>query len=398
MLKLIEAPKAPFTDLPKTHYVSDLAFADQKVFDDEMRLIMRKVWRLVCHESELLEKFDFRTFDNVGVPLLLIRGEDGVIRSFVNVCSHRSAKLINQLSGNARFLTCFYHHWTYDSSGACVSIPRSGAYKNTGLEMSKCGLKEIRTETKYGLVFINLDDNCMPLDDFLDGSLEFMKLALTEVELEVFHFHRTIVPGNWKDWQATNMDPYHELMHSRLRQTNVMNDEGMENRQITLFANGHANFAGMRARYDRHKSTQARDAMKCLPGVDPVAFQSVPLFPNGLVATRGTVMRIDTTWPISPVSTLVEWRGLGIKGDSPQDRAMRVAHHNEFWGPGSPNQPEDGYAVEALGKAYIHGGARPQVIAREENLRGQDDGIMRGFFAGWSQFMGRPANDPQRVA
>ena len=398
MLKLVETPKSVFSNLPPTHYVSDLAFADQEVFDDEMKLIMGRVWRLVCHESELPQKFDFRTFDHAGVPLLILRDESNRIRSFVNVCSHRGAKLVNEISGNARVITCFYHHWRYDTNGRCISIPRSGAYKDIGLTAEQCGLREIKTETKYGLVFVNLDEHCMPLDEFLSDALEFMKPPLTEVELEVFHFHRTVVPGNWKDWQATNMDPYHEFMHSRLRQTNVMNDEGMEGRQITLFPNGHANFAGMSAKYDKSKSTQVRDTSKCLPGVDPQCFQSVPLFPNGLVATRGTVMRIDTTWPISPVATLVEWRGLGIKGDSAEDRAMRVKQHNEFWGPCSPNQPEDGYAVEALGKAYLHGGARPQIIAREEDLRGQDDGIMRGFFAGWSQFMGRPANDPRATS
>ena len=46
-----------------------------------------------------------------------------------------------------------------------------------------------------------------------------MRPALTEVDLEVIHFHRTIVPGNWKDWQSTNMDPYHEFMHAVVRQT-----------------------------------------------------------------------------------------------------------------------------------------------------------------------------------
>lgn len=395
MLKLIENPRLPFSSLPDTHYVSDLAYSDQAIFEDEMRLIMGRVWRLVCHDSELPEKYDFRTFDHAGVPLLIVRGEDGRIRSFVNVCSHRAAKLVQPVSGNAKFHTCFYHHWTYDTAGKCTSIPRPDAYKPTGLTRDKCGLREIRTETKYGLVFINLDDDCVSLDDYLCGALEFMKPALTEVELEVFHFHRTILPGNWKDWQATNMDPYHEFMHSRLRQTNIMSAEGMGGRLITLFPNGHANFAGMSARYDKNKLTHVRDVSKCLPGVDPQCFQSVPLFPNGLVATRGTVMRIDITWPLSPLSTLVEWRGLGIKGESPQDRAMRVAHHNEFWGPGSPNQPEDGYAVEALGKAFGCGGGRPQIIAREENLRGQDDGVMRGFFAGWSKFMGRSASDPR---
>lgn len=398
IVKLVDTPQQPFAKLPQTHYVSDLLYTDQQVFDDEMKLIMGRVWRLVCHESELANKYDYRTFDHVGVPLLMVRGDDNKIRSFVNVCSHRGAKLVNEVSGNARFLTCFYHHWRYDSAGRCVSIPRPRAYEGTSVTPNECGLREIRTENKYGLIFINLDDNCVPLDDFLAGSLEFMKPALTEVELEVFHFHRTVVPGNWKDWQATNMDPYHEFMHSRLRQTNVMSDEGMDGRLITLFPNGHSNFAGMVAKYDKSKATQSRDVSKCLPGVHPSAFQSVPLFPNGLVATRGTVMRIDITWPLSPLSTLVEWRGLGVKGDTPEERMMRVNHHNEFWGPCSPNQPEDGYAVEALGRAFGAGGGRPQIIAREENLRGQDDGCMRSFFSGWSQYMGRPASDPRQAA
>ena len=75
-MKLISNPEEPFSKLPATHYVSDLAYTDDEVFREEMRLIMGRVWRLVCHESELSEKFDYRTFDYVGVPLLMIRGED----------------------------------------------------------------------------------------------------------------------------------------------------------------------------------------------------------------------------------------------------------------------------------------------------------------------------------
>jgi methanesulfonate monooxygenase large subunit len=137
-VKLVENSEAPFTNLPATHYVSDLAYTDQDVFDEEMKLIMGRVWRLVCHESELAQKFDYRTFDPVGVPLLIVRGEDGKIRSVVNVCSHRGAKLVNEVSGNSRFLTCFYHHWRYDSAGRCVSIPRAGAYDGTSVTPSQC--------------------------------------------------------------------------------------------------------------------------------------------------------------------------------------------------------------------------------------------------------------------
>ena len=126
------------------------------------------------------------------------------------------------------------------------------------------------------------------------------------------------------------------------------------------------------ADYDKHDSTRVRDETECLPGVDPQAFQSVPLFPNGLVATRGTVMRIDITTPLGPLETLVEWRGLCVKGLSEAQMMARIDHHNEFWGPCSANMPEDAYAVESLGRGFGSGGARYLVdVQCWTNVHGQ---------------------------
>ena len=102
-----------------------------------------------------------------GWPLLAIRGGDGQVRSFVNVCSHRGAKLVNEVSGNARQVQCFYHHWTYDPEGNCIGIPRAQAYEASGLDQENCGLREVRTEVRHGLVFFNLDRDCKPLDEHL---------------------------------------------------------------------------------------------------------------------------------------------------------------------------------------------------------------------------------------
>ena len=220
--------------IPHSHYVSAAAYNDEEVFEVERERILDRVWRLLCHESELPEKYDFRTFDHVGLPLLTIRGGDGKIRSFVNVCSHRGAKLVNDVSGNAQQLRCFYHHWTYDSEGNCIGIPRSQAYEACGLEQQNCGLREIMTEVKLGLVFFNLDRDCKSLDEHLGDALESMEQALA-VNLEVIHFNRTIVKGNWKDWQATNMEPYHEFMHAVVRQTNIMTEEAFAQRSILLY-------------------------------------------------------------------------------------------------------------------------------------------------------------------
>ena len=86
-------------DLPPTHYVDAAAYSDPGIFADEMDRIMARSWRFGCHESELAAAYDFRTLDHAELPLVMIRGGDGRIRTFYNVCPHRGARLFNDLSG-----------------------------------------------------------------------------------------------------------------------------------------------------------------------------------------------------------------------------------------------------------------------------------------------------------
>jgi methanesulfonate monooxygenase subunit alpha len=93
---------------------------------------------------------------------------------------------------------------------------------------------------------------------------------------------------------------------------------------------------------------------------------------------------------------LVEWRGLGIKGESAEDRAMRVSHHNQFWGPFGRNLYEDAHAIECVAESNQGGGGAFSIMARHENLRTQDDALLRSFYQEWGRLMGRPASDPKR--
>ena len=238
--------RAPPYDLPDSHLVGRAAVADEAVHAEEKEKILDRVWRLACHESELAEKFDYRAFDRINPPLVMIRGDDRRIRCFVNVCSHRGARLIDEPSGNAEHIMCFFHHWSYDSRGRCINIPRSEAYARHGLDKADCGLREVRCETYGGLVFFNLDDGAEPLEGWLGDAFESLDAALA-CDLEVFHYSRGVLKGNWKDWQSSNMDPYHEFMHARLRRTNVMTEAGMAGRSFQTYPNGHARFGGMAA-------------------------------------------------------------------------------------------------------------------------------------------------------
>jgi methanesulfonate monooxygenase large subunit len=369
-------------------------YTDDGVYADELRGIFGRTWRLACHESELPNRFDYRCFEHAGQPLFCIRGADGVVRTFVNACSHRGARLLAEPSGNASKIVCFYHLWTYDAAGSCVGIPRPSAYEASGASRAGLGLRAVRTEVHLGLVFVNLDDDAPPLADFLAGALAPFDEILGSAPLEVFHYSRATLACNWKAWQETNMDLYHEYMHVVLRKTQL-NAMPMENRRLLLRANGHGGSANLKAAYDGYQGFSGRGAdVPPLPGTGPADFRFVVLFPNSAVLSRGTVVRIDTVTPLGSGQSLLEMRGLGVLGEPEEHRRVRVQHHNQYWGPFGRNVPEDMYAAEECERTFRGGAARWQLIARDEGGTGQDDAMLRAFYAEWSRLTGRSPADP----
>jgi methanesulfonate monooxygenase subunit alpha len=382
-------------DLKASDYVGGAVYSDEGVFQTELDQVLGKVWHFACHESEIPNVGDYRTFQHATQPLLVIRGEDGSVRCFFNVCSHRGARLLGDAAGNASRLTCFYHLWSYDTAGRCVDIPREEGYAPTGLDKSALGLREVRAETRSGLVFVSLDDAAPPLGDFLGQSLEIFDGVFGDdtVEYEVFHFHRGTVAANWKAWQETIVDLYHEFMHVVLR-TTQMTAAPMTERDMRTYPNGHLAIGGLKADYHNYKAYDARDDSKAFPGLTVEDARFTPLFPDTTIITRGTVMRIDTVTPIDAHRTIVESRGLGIKGEPEADRLMRIRHHNDYWGPFGRNVPEDAFAAEACEKAFGSGAARFQIIARDEGGQGQDDLMLRSYYQAWADMTGRPHHNP----
>jgi methanesulfonate monooxygenase large subunit len=375
-------------NIPHSGYVSGRVYTDEGIFRRETERIFRRTWRLVCHESELASPFDYRTFEVSGQPLFCIRSSEGRIRTFINACSHRGARLLVEPAGNARRITCFYHHWTYSAEGSCIGIPRAAAYDSSGLEKGNLGLREVRTEVKMGLVFINLDSDAEALDAFLDGALDHLEPIMNTQPLETFHFSRSVLNCNWKAWQETNLDLYHENMHVVLRRTQ-MNAMAMTDRKLQLYGHGHAGSGKMVAAYEGYSGFAGRGAdVPPLPATDPSDFRFSVIFPGSAILSRGTVIRIDTVIPVSTSQTVLEMRGLGIRDEPDADRKVRTRHFNQYWGPMGRNVPEDMFAAEACEASFRNQAARYQIIARDEDLSGQDDAPLRGFYEQWSRMTG----------
>ena len=110
-------------------------------------------WQIVCHQSELPEPGDYVTFEFFGRRGFVLRGSDGVIRAFHNVCAHRAHAVVSGARGHcAKHLTCMYHGWTYHLDGRNRSVSAPDTFPK--FDRSKYGLKPIELEIFMGMVFV----------------------------------------------------------------------------------------------------------------------------------------------------------------------------------------------------------------------------------------------------
>ena len=210
--------------------------------------------------------------------------------------------------------------------------------------------------------------------------------------LEVFHYHKAIVNTNYKLWHDTNSEFYHDYLHYFNRVTGML-QPGYFDRKYMGYPNGHASVGSMTIKYDAYEGGKERGVG--WPGLAPGGWILIDIFPAMTYNLRTSVLRMDTSIPLGPNKLLIEFRGLGLKSDTPEQRAERVRDHNTIWGPFGRNLHEDLLAVHGQGRAMRPGSEAHWVLhGREENMTIHDEGGMRHFYAEWSRRMEREAFDP----
>ena len=109
----------------------------------------------MCHESEIAEPGEWRRLDYLGESVIVIRGDDGEVRAFANVCRHRGSRLVDGEAGCAKVLTCPYHAWSYARDGKLVGVPHRHEYP--GLKTEELGLVPVALERWRGFLFVTLE-------------------------------------------------------------------------------------------------------------------------------------------------------------------------------------------------------------------------------------------------
>lgn len=135
-------------------------YRDADFYALEKERIFRPSWQVVCHDSDITNVGDWFTLECIGESVIVIRGDDGHVRAFTNVCRHRGSRLVDGAQGCAKKLVCPYHAWVYEKDGRLSGVPFKADYPS--LKMEEQGLVPVDHELWNGFHFVRLKDDGGP--------------------------------------------------------------------------------------------------------------------------------------------------------------------------------------------------------------------------------------------
>ncbi len=347
-----------WTKTPKVEYINSLIYSDESLFEQEQQNIFSKVWVPMCHMSEMRDVFNYRTTQIAGQNVIAWNRGDNI----------------------------------YAYLNPRVHSPSGKKYNDEGLG------KELYCEVKHGgMVWVTLDPNpTQSVDEWTGGAFDCIADAIDAEEMEVFHYHKAVINTNYKLWHDTNSEFYHDFMHY-FNRVSGFNDEYFARKNIP-FDNGHVNVSSFTVNYEEYDGFEDRGELS-FPNLPPNQWYMVDLFPGYNFNLRGSAYRSDSVTPLGPNKVMIEFRGYGLKKDTPEERQTRIKHHNSIWGPFGRNLHEDLIGVTGQGTT-MRTGTEPRNIlhGRHENGTIHDEVGMRHYYAEWSKWMGVEASNPALAA
>lgn len=282
------------------------AYQSQQWFETEQEALFGAVWNYAGMVDDLLAPGDYLCTTAGPFPLFVVRGADGELRAFHNLCRHRGTRLLDRSGNIATGIRCPYHFWQYDMDGTLKSVPQERALFR-GLDKQRLSLKPASVAQYRGLLFVHASaEPTLPFDAYLADLDESIGPHLPGDMVE-FGRVRFRFRANWKLVVENYLDAYHLFyLHRTTAAT-------FDHSQFEWKAAGrHYVFyepvrerarASWRARFDGA-------GVPAVPGTDPDEFGGHfhMLFPN--LGWVGTAYYWNSfhAHPVSPTETIVETR------------------------------------------------------------------------------------------
>jgi choline monooxygenase len=240
-IKKIEVVKNP---IHKAHGLPNECYLDKDYLDFEKEKVFKNNWTVIGVASSVPNKGDAKSFNLLGIPLLILRNENNEIKVFHNVCSHRGFQLVSVSCKLKKTIRCPYHSWTYNFNGKLIATPHIGGmnkHETDKFDKSINGLKEIRSYVWLDLIMINISNNEIAFKEYIKPlsdrwakfwSLEDRKLISHSNDYGYFNLKAKC---NWKFAIENYCESYHlPWVHPSLNSYSKIEDhyhiQGLPNR------------------------------------------------------------------------------------------------------------------------------------------------------------------------
>lgn len=200
-----QLPLAEASTIPASWYI------DERIAALERRTTFSRTWQFVGRVDQLQEPGQYVTCEIAGEPILVVRGDDGVLRGFFNVCRHHAAAVMTEPAGCAKNLRCPYHGWTYTLEGALKGTPSFNA--ECHFDRSAHGLVPMAVAEWENWVFVRLDAQGPSLQAFLGEQLIGEIAALQLHKLHWFERRHYFFDCNWKVFVDNYLDGGYHVPH-----------------------------------------------------------------------------------------------------------------------------------------------------------------------------------------
>ena len=227
-LNNVDQPIEVANGLPNECYTNNdyLAHEREKVFFNK--------WTVIGVASSIPNPGDAKPHNLLGIPLILVRDKNNKIRVFHNVCSHRGFKLLDKQCNLKNVIRCPYHSWSYDFNGKLTVTPHIGGlgkHEVEGFDKNNSNLKEIKSNIWMDLIFININSNAKPFEDFIKPLEDRWSKFISKKDQKLIrhstdngYFNMT-VNSNWKFAIENYCESYHlPWIHPELNKVSNISD------------------------------------------------------------------------------------------------------------------------------------------------------------------------------
>jgi choline monooxygenase len=196
--------------LPDAYTIPAPWYTDARVARLELQNVFSRTWQAVGRTAQVEQPGQYVTASVAAEPIVAVRGSDGKLRAFYNVCRHHAMTVMNEPCGHAQHMRCPYHGWTYNLEGELRGMTEFEGVCN--FDRAQNGLVPVRVETWENFIFVNLDPQATPLRDFL-GALVGRVTPLNFRDLKFVERRSYIQQCNWKVYVDNFLDGGYHVPH-----------------------------------------------------------------------------------------------------------------------------------------------------------------------------------------